>query len=160
MTTPGASFARPGRAGKLTEEELAAFLRQPVLCRLACHDRDGWPYVVPVWFEWDGAGFWIVPRARSTWAGYLAADPRVALCIDDAASGRRVVCQGRAELIEEPNVGGRWVAIARRMALRYRGDEGAAYLDATLTQPRWLFRVAPLRLVTWNGRGWHEKYVQ
>ncbi len=159
MTSPTRGFTRPGSEGRMSTEEREAFLALPLLCRLACLDRQGWPYVVPVWFEWDGAGFWIVPRKRSAWADYLAADPRVALSIDDDA-GRRVVCQGTARLVEEPNTGGQWVEIARRMAVRYRGEAGAAYLEATLDQERWLFRVEPQRLVTWNGGGWHEKYAR
>ena len=152
-------FVRPGREGVMGPEEVAAFLAEPMVGRLACLDRDGWPYVVPTWFEWDGAGFWIVPRKRSAWAAYLAADPRVSLSIDEE-SGRRVVCQGTARLVEEPNVGGRWVEIGRRMAVRYRGEAGAAYLEATLDQERWLFYVEPRRLITWNGAGWHEKYAR
>ncbi|HET8627643.1 MAG TPA: pyridoxamine 5'-phosphate oxidase family protein [Thermomicrobiales bacterium] len=160
MTTPAAGFTRPGREGRLRPEEVDAFLARPLLCRLACLDGEGWPYVVPTWYEWDSEVFWLVPREKSAWAAYLAAEPRVALCIDDAESGRRVVCRGTARLEEEPNVGGRWVEIARRMAVRYRGDEGAAYLEATRDQPRWLFSVAPARLVTWRGTGWHERYAR
>lgn len=159
MATPPSQYARPGSEGRLSPEELDTFLALPLLCRLACLDGRGWPYVVPVWFEWDGAGFWIIPRKRSAWAAHLAADPRVGLSIDDE-SGKRVVCQGTAQLVEEPNVGGRWVEIGRRMAVRYRGEAGAAYLEATLDQERWLFRVTPDHLITWNGAGWHEKYAR
>jgi hypothetical protein len=144
----------------MTPDEVDAFLAQPLICHLACHDAGGWPYVVPVWFEWDGAGFWIIPRARSAWAEYLRADPRVALAIDEPAAGRRVVGQGSAELVEAPNVGGRWVEIGQRMAVRYRGEAGRAYLQATLDQPRWLFYVRPRRLITWKAPGWHEKYAR
>jgi hypothetical protein len=143
----------------MSAADVAAFLERPLIARLACLDGAGWPYVVPTWFEWDGEVFWIVPRARSAWASYLRDDPRVALTIDDDEN-RRVVCQGTAELLEAPNVGGRWVAIGERMAVRYRGDAGRAYLQATLTQPRWLFRIVPRRLITWNGGGWHERYAR
>ena len=160
MAPSSRGFTRPGSEGQMSEEEVAAFLARPLLCRLACHDDRGWPYVVPVWYEWDGAGFWIIPRKRSAWATYLVADGRVSLCVDDAETGRRVVCQGTARLVEEPNVGGRWVEIGRRMAVRYRGEEGARYLEATLDQERWLFYVEPDRLITWNGSGWHEKYAR
>ncbi len=95
MGSPKEPFARPGREGRMPREALDAFLARPLLCRLACLDSRGWPYVVPVWFEWDGAGFWIIPRKRSAWATYLAADPHVGLSIDDE-EGRRVVCQGTA----------------------------------------------------------------
>jgi hypothetical protein len=160
MNKPAPSFTQPGSEGRMSSREVTTLLGQPLICRLACHDAAGWPYVVPIWFEWDGIDFWIVPRQRSAWAHYLTADPRVALCIDVAETGARVICQGTADLIEEPNVGGHWVEIARRMAVRYCGEEGESYLQATLDQPRWLFRVRPKELTTWNGAGWHEKYAR
>ena len=160
MNQPAYSFTRPGSQGRMTADEVRAFLDQPLIAHLACHDAAGWPYVVPVWFEWDGAGFWIIPRARSAWAEYLRADPRVGLAVDEPGTGGRVVCQGSAELVEEPNVGGRWVAIGERMAVRYRGEAGRVYLQATLNQPRWLFYVRPRHLITWKGAGWHEKYAR
>ena len=82
--------------------------------------------------------------------------------VHEVEQGRAVVAlrQGTAHLVERPNVGGRWVEIGRRMAARYRGEAGLAYLEATLDQERWLFHVAPHRLVTWNGAGWHEKYAR
>ena len=159
MSQPLPSFARPGREGQLTPAEIDAFLAEPLIAHLACNDAAGWPSVVPTWFEWDGTGFWIIPRQRSAWAAFLQADPRVGLAIDDPASGRRVVCQGTADLVEEPNTGGRWVEIGQRMAVRYRGEAGRAYLEATLNQPRWLFYVRPRRLITWKAAGWHARYV-
>lgn len=153
------AFASRGRDGQMSPDEIDAYLQEPTLCRLACLDDDGWPYVVPVWFEWTGDGFWVIPRKRSAWARYLQARPQVAMTID-ADDGRRVLCQGTARLVEEPNVGGQWVEIARRMAHRYRGEAGEAYLEATLEQPRWLFLVEPRRLITWNRPGWHAKYAE
>ena len=44
-----------GRIGKMDASDLANFLAQGVLCHLACLKDDGTPYVVPCWFEWDGA---------------------------------------------------------------------------------------------------------
>ena len=46
------------------------------------------------------------------------------LSVDE--DGRRVVCQGTAHLVQRPNVGGRWVAIGRRMAARRPGSGAAA----------------------------------
>jgi nitroimidazol reductase NimA-like FMN-containing flavoprotein (pyridoxamine 5'-phosphate oxidase superfamily) len=136
--------------------ERAAFLQRGIVCRLGCLDDEGYPYVVPVWFEYADGGLYIIPRARSTWAGYLERDGRVSLCID-AAGSQRVLVRGRARLVERPNVGGRWVEIARRMVERYLGERGAAYLEQTLQEPRWLFFVEPERMTSWKG-GWAERY--
>ena len=141
----------------MTQQELLDFLDTDVLCRLSCLDAEGDPYVVPCWFQFADEGFYIIPRARSAWAQYLVQDPRVALCID-RDSGERVLIKGRARLLEEPNIGGRWVAIAAEMAKRYAGDAGLAYLQQTLDEPRWLFFVEPLQRVSWQGGSWAQRY--
>lgn len=147
-----------GAIGRLTDEEVAEFLGGDVLCRLGCLDEDGWPYVVPVWFEHTGAGFYIIPRARSTWARHIQRDSRVSLCIDDRGSNRRVLVKGEATVVEEPNVGGAWVPIAERMSRRYLGERGPEYLKPTLGEPRWLLYVRPLTITTWQGVDWAPRY--
>jgi hypothetical protein len=66
--------------------------------------------------------------------------------------------EGRAELVEEPNIGGRWVEIATRMSYRYLGENGPKYLEPTLQQPRWLFKITPLETRSWQGVGWAPHY--
>lgn len=150
-----------GTIGAMARREMDELFASGIVARLAVLDDHGWPYVVPVWFEWDDdqSAFWIIPRQKSLWATYMARDPRVALTIDTTEPPyRKVIAQGTAELIEEPNVGGRWVEIARRMSLRYLGPRGPDYLVPTLDQPRWLFKVTPTKLVTWQGVDWHPRY--
>ncbi len=150
-----------GRVGRMDKTEVDSFLAEGKVCRLACLDQDGWPYIVPVWFQWADGGFWIIPRERSVWAGYLKRDGRVSLSIDDdGAPYRKVIAKGVAELVEEPNVGGRWVAIARDMSYRYLGEHGPDYLEPTLNEPRWLFFVGLEKLTTWQGVDWARKYKQ
>ena len=151
-----------GRAGPLTGAALRRFLEQPLVASLGCIDDSGMPYVVPTWFEYDGECFWLVPRAKSSWARFLQNNTRVCLSIDQRAGpSARVQVLGRAEIVEEPNVGGAWVPIATRMAARYMGaDDGARYLVPTLDRPRWLIRVHPERFTTWAGGGWHRRYVE
>jgi PPOX class probable F420-dependent enzyme len=153
--------AEPAANRGMTPEELRAFLAQPLNAKVGCLTEDGAPYVVPAWYEWDGEAFWLVPRARSAWARHLQRDPRICLCIDEEAPPhRRVQVLGRAEVVEQPNVGGRWVPIAERMAARYLGPvDGPRYLVPTLDRPRWLIRVHPEKLTTWAGGGWHRRYL-
>jgi nitroimidazol reductase NimA-like FMN-containing flavoprotein (pyridoxamine 5'-phosphate oxidase superfamily) len=147
-----------GQVGKLTEAEMEEFLATDVLCRLAVLDREGWPYIVPVWFQYKDGGFYIIPRARSIWARYMKHDPRVCLTIDESGRQRKVTVKGEAQLIEEPNIGGKWVEIAQEMSYRYLGPNGPSYIEPTLTEPRWLFFVKPVRLTTWQGVDWAKKY--
>ena len=147
-----------GKVGKMSQEEMEAFLAEGVIARLGCLDDEGWPYVVPTWFHYADGGFYIIPRERSAWAAYMKRDDRVALAIDEGSRLRKVMVKGRAELIEEPNVGGRWVEIANQMAYRYLGEHGPDYLVPTLNEPRWLFFVRPVTLRTWQGVDWHQRY--
>ncbi len=148
-----------GRVGRMDAQEIDEFFTGGRICRLACLDDDGWPYIVPVWFQWAGGGFFVIPRERSIWAGYLKRDGRVSLSIDeDGAPYRKVMVKGVAELVEEPNVGGRWVEIARDMSYRYLGEHDLDYLEPTLGEPRWLFFIRPEKLTTWQGVDWAKKY--
>ena len=158
--TPGQESWR-GQIGTLTRQELDAFLAPGRICRLACLRDDGWPYIVPCWYEWDGAGFYIVPRKRSAWARYIQRDSRVCLSIDEETTPlRKVQVLGHGRIVEEPNVGGAWVQIAERMSIRYLGEHGPDYLVPTLNQPRWLIRVEPIKITTWQGVAWHPRYME
>lgn len=147
-----------GKVGGMSEEEKAEFLSGAPLCRLGCLDEEGWPYVVPVWYQYRDGGFYIIPRARSVWAKYIQRDPRVFLCIDVPEGLRKVMVRGRAEIVEEPNVGGKWVKIAEDMSLRYLGENGPKYLEPTLPEPRWLLFVHPESTKTWQGVDWAKRY--
>lgn len=157
MTNGGEAWR--GKVGKMSQEEMDAFLGRVALCRLACHDADGWPYVVPTCFQYKDGGFYLVPRERSAWAAFMKNDPRVSLVIDDPGlSQQRVTVKGTARVVEEPNVGGQWVAVANDMVRRYLGAVADDYLDAASHEPRWLFFVEPLKITTWQGVDWAKKY--
>lgn len=150
-----------GKIGKLDDAELDDLFAGGIVARIATLDSEGWPYVVPAWFEWDveDRSFLFVAREKSIWAHHMVDDPRVALSIDDeAAPYRKVQVQGTAEIVEEPNIGGAWVPIANRMAVRYLGEHGPDYLVPTLDKPRWLIRVRPVKMQTWQGVDWAKRY--
>ena len=140
----------------MTHTQINELLHSNTICRLACVDEEGAPYVVPCWFTYADGGFYVVPRARSAWAGYLKNDGRVFLCID-AEDGRRVLVKGHAKVVEEPNVGGRWVEIGQEMAERYAGEGGLRYLKTTMQEPRWLFFIEASEMLSSSG-GWAERY--
>ncbi|MGH2531442.1 MAG: pyridoxamine 5'-phosphate oxidase family protein [Thermomicrobiales bacterium] len=158
MTQGGTNASWRGKVGRMSQEEMEEFLSSDVLCRLGCLDEDGWPYVVPVWYQYRDGGFYVIPRERSAWAAMLKRDGRVFLTMDETGPQRKVLVKGQAELIEEPNVGGRWVAIAEEMSYRYLGEHGPDYLAPTLNEPRWLFFVQPLKILTWQGVDWARRY--
>ncbi len=158
MSAQQTTEAWRGKVGKMSQDEMEAFLAEGVIARLGCLDDEGWPYVVPTWFQYADGGFYIIPRERSVWAKFMQRDPRVFLTIDVAEGLRKVLAKGEAELLEEPNVGGRWVGIANQMSYRYLGEHGPDYLVPTLNEPRWLFFVRPLEIKTWQGVDWAKRY--
>jgi hypothetical protein len=142
----------------MTETQRDEFLSLGINMYLACLEPGGRPYVAVCWHEWHDGCFWVVPRQRSLWAEYLARSPAVSFVIENPQSLGKVIGEGEAELVERPNVAGKWVRIAERMSLRYLGENGPRYLRPTLNQPRWLFRIRPTKMRTWQGIGWARHY--
>ena len=142
----------------MSAEEMEEFLERGVCAYLACLDEDDHPYVAVAWHEWRDGAFWFVARERATWAEHLARDSRVSLVVEVSRTHEKVICKGKAEVVEEPNVGGGWVQVAERMSLRYLGEDGPKYLVPTMQQPRWLIKVTPTQLQTWQGAGWAKRY--
>lgn len=146
--------------GALSAAEIDRLLREPIVARLATIGPDGYPHVVPVWTEWDGRHVWLVVRARARYVEHLRQDPRVALSVvrgDEA--GTRVLVQGTAEIVAGPGpLAGRMLSVARRMAHRYEGEPGLAYVEESRSWPRCLVRIRPERITSWGGPDWHPRY--
>jgi hypothetical protein len=147
-----------GKVGGMSDEEREAFLARGLAMRVACLEPEGWPYIAVCWHDWHDGRFWLVPRQRSRWAELLERDGRLSFVVDDATTMEKVIGKGVAELVERPNVGGQWVEVATRMAVRYLGPDGPKYLTPTLHQPRWLFGFEPTDEKTWQGVGWARRY--
>jgi len=145
-----AESGEAAKPGPMSTAELDKFLDGGEICRVTCLDDDGWPYTAPVWHEYRDGGFYLVGREESLWAHYMSRNPRVSICIDTVANPAKVLVQGSAEVVERPNIGGKWVAIARRMAVRYFGEDGPKYLEPTMKDPRWLIFIRPKCLKTWH----------
>jgi hypothetical protein len=142
---------------RLAGQTLDDFLALPITTRLSCLDERGWPYAVPLWHQWDGERFWVIGARHAAWVRHLAREPRVALCIDEPETLRRVLCQGVATIVEGPSATGTWQAIASQMAARYLGpDAVAGYETATTGLERWLVGIEIDRLLTWHGPGRSE----
>jgi nitroimidazol reductase NimA-like FMN-containing flavoprotein (pyridoxamine 5'-phosphate oxidase superfamily) len=147
-----------GKVGAMSEEEMERFLEYGVTMHLACLKPNGDPYITVCWHEWRDGCFWVVPRQRSEWGRHLKNDPRVSFVVDHHKTLEKVWGEGLAELVEEPNIGGNWVEVAERMSVRYLGENGPTYLVPTMRQPRWLFRIKPTKIQTWQGVGWARRY--
>lgn len=154
-------------AGGMPDGHIDEFLRSPDstwLLKLCFLKEDGWPMVVPLWYQWDGEAFYVVGRKRSEWVADLKRDPRCAVCVEETAHPRirKVLAQCSAEIVEGPThgEGSNWVEIANEMAIRYTGPEGPEQLKPSYSWERYLVRLTPVggELTTWQGADWALRY--
>ena len=156
-----------GKLGGMTRAEMDDFLAGPWLARVACLKPDGAPYVVPLWYHWDGEAFIVVGRARSEWCLFLQRDPRVSLVVDEPEPPiRKVICEGTAECLENcvgpylPN-GEKsfWNRLGEEhTGPRYLGEKAREYRGSVNVEPCWTYRIVPSRITTWQGFGWAKRY--
>lgn len=160
-------YYEEGVAGGLSAREIDEFLRSPDstwLLKLAVLKEDGWPMIVPMWYQWDGNAFWVVGRKRSEWVADLKRDPRCAVCIEEKAHPRirKILSQCTAEVIEGParGEGSNWVTVANEMATRYSGPTGPEQLKPSYGWERYLVKLTPRsgQLTTWQGADWALRY--
>ena len=154
-------------SGPLSRKELEEFLAGKWLIKIAVLKEDGWPFVVPVWYHWDGEFFYAVGRKRSEWVHDLIREPRCAMCIEEKeippdGGNRKVLAQCIAEVVEGPVVaeGSQWVKVAEQMALRYVGPEGPTALSRSYSWERYLVKLVPRdgKITTFQGVDWHRRY--
>jgi nitroimidazol reductase NimA-like FMN-containing flavoprotein (pyridoxamine 5'-phosphate oxidase superfamily) len=148
---------------KLTEQEQMAFLAERGhLARIATVASNGAPSVVPVWFIFEGGKILITPRKHSAFYQNIKHEPRVAITIDeDTGRYRKVLFQGKTEVLFEVGEDRKWDDVYRRIACRYI-DETAAdfYLSETKDQPRALIAIdrAKAKVTTWRMPSENEPY--
>jgi hypothetical protein len=109
--------------------------------RLAYTWTDGNPRVVPIWFHWTGEVFALESPPRAPKLKALAADPRVALTVDDNAwPYKELLVRGRASVEFLDNVSPEY-ALA---ATRYFGPEqGPAWVSTLRGKPMARIAVTP-----------------
>lgn len=133
----------------MTGEMLTAFLAEPHVGVLATLRRDGLPYTVPVWWSWDGTGFWLTGTTSRVWCRQLITDPRASLCIEAMAPHPgHVGADGEVTVHRVDDTPDFWT-IQRNLAHKYvgRGDPANdpavdAFVENMRTEPRILFRLA------------------
>ncbi|HZW34464.1 MAG TPA: pyridoxamine 5'-phosphate oxidase family protein [Isosphaeraceae bacterium] len=146
-------------SGPLGPTDLARFLAEGRVATLSCLGENGYPYSVPVWYQWEDGRFWVVARAGARWAHCLERNPRVSLAISESSPPlRRVLVEGNAEPVTGPGSVERIRAIELQMAARYLGPAAASYLAAMPGRARRAFVIVPGKLVTWHGLAPHPRY--
>lgn len=147
-------------AGPVSRPELDAFLGQGHVANLSYLSADGYPATVPLWYHWDGASFWFLPRPGAEWPHHVQRQPRVSLAISESESPlRRVLARGSAEVVADP--GGRLRAEVRgHIADRYAARDADHFLDHHSRASGALLRLTPERLLSWRGLLHHPRFEQ
>jgi len=119
-------MAHQGSVELLRDPVAKALLESLIPARLAYTWMDGSPRVVPIWFHWTGDQFVLATPPKAPKLKALAADPRVALTIDDNKWPHKVLLvRGRASVQMLDDV----VPEYELAAARYFGPEqGAAWV--------------------------------
>jgi nitroimidazol reductase NimA-like FMN-containing flavoprotein (pyridoxamine 5'-phosphate oxidase superfamily) len=160
------SYVPSEKIGKLDQAEIMTFLAEPWNARIATMTPEGWPYMTPVWYDYEmeRRTFLVVGRDHAEWVGYVSRNPKVALLVADDlhVEHTRVNVQGLAEIIDGPIAPVEHPELAatiERMALRYLGPNGSAYAKLTERRARVVIRITPRRWRSWTGREWHHRYL-
>jgi len=53
----------------------------PLIAKVATVKADGSPFLVPVWYEWDGEACYLVIRQRANWLKNIKHEPRVTVLL-------------------------------------------------------------------------------
>ena len=142
----------------LSDRQLQEFLSSDRhIMKLATLTPEGWPYVVPVWYDYDGEVFTVAGRGKAKWVANIRGDSRASVCIDTTdAPYTRVLIEADAEVIDSA-----WFPTSPDRSIRYLGQEaGQRYFDEMRHVPRALIRIVPRKITTWGGGGWHPRYTE
>ena len=131
------------KIGALTDAELATFLDEPWNGRIATITPEGWPYVAPVWYEFERAAraFLVVGRERAQWIAHIRANPRVAFHVADDLHAQHTRVQVQADRAHPRRARSRrprarrLLELTHRLSRRYLGPDGPRYAEHTIGRP-------------------------
>src|SRR5919198_1191414 len=124
-----------GKGRGMRPDELEEFLTQTrIFAKVGTTKHAGWPYVNPVWYEYDAGAFYIITKELAGLTQNLRRDPRCAI------------------LVENPEPPYKRVLVL--------GEAGLDYFEATRNLPRVTIRVNPVKVTSWNGGGVDRTFHQ
>jgi hypothetical protein len=138
-------------SGPIEPKELDTFLSQALVASLSYLSDDGYPASVPLWYDWDGRAFWLVPSPSAEWAAHVQRNPRVSLSISESTPPlRRVLARGPIGTVSDPDAS-LWRSVQARLAARYARLDPARLLEGRSGQAQMLLRLVPEQLIAWRG---------
>lgn len=126
-------------------EDIGGLLDERLVAVLATLRRDGSVQLSPVWHEWRDGGFNVWIPVDDVKARHLRRDPRATIVVAESSSPLRgVEVRTTARLVDEGVM-----ETANRIATRYVGEEGPAYV-ASLGGEDLIVRLEPGELRVWD----------
>ena len=142
----------------MNEQQMREFLTGGGrILKLATLTPEGWPYVIPVWYRYDGEAFILMGRTKSRWVAHIEKDSRVSACVETPEPPyMRVLVEGTAEIADKA-----WLTDWSDWATEYFDQDTAhRYYEETKHIPRVLVKITPRSMTTWAGGGWHPRYTE
>ena len=125
------------QARVLSEEEVLALLREPILMRLGMVDGTGWPLVMPVWHVYEAGVFRVAAGNTSHKASVLRKNPRAYFTVDTGGNyGETRGVRGRASVRVIDGDVQLAVDVARKGLLKYTGTDTGPYAEEMLKWAR------------------------
>jgi len=126
------------------------FLKTQKLLRLATIDKNGVPYIVPVWYLYSKKKFYIGTNTRTEKAKNLKKNKRVSFCVDVGVHSPQiygVMGKGNAKLILEKN---KVSSIAKKILKKYFKTLENKSAKELLDDTDCIIEIYPKKLSAWK----------
>ena len=125
------------QARVLSEEEVLALLREPILMRLGMVDGTGWPLVMPVWHVYEAGVFRVAAGNTSHKASVLRKNQRAYFTVDTGGNyGETRGVRGRASVRVIDGDVDLAIDVTRKGLLKYTGTDTGPYAEEMLKWAR------------------------
>ena len=135
---------------RLTADEQAALLQEPLKAALATLDQDGFPHVVAMNFLAKDGAIYMTSYAKAQKVLNIRRNPKVAVMIEtgqEYAAFRGVMIRGRCEIIEDPAL----VETAmREMAAKPRRTAASPSGAIASAPKRVVLKIVPEKIASWD----------
>lgn len=102
-------------------DTIREFLQKPLIARMGTIDSDGYPHIIPVWFDVDGDDLMVISERKTRKNEHIKANPKGSINIGgDPDDGAGYLFKGEFSLEEDPDYA--WM---KRLTYRYESKEKA-----------------------------------
>ena len=125
------------------------FIKSQKILRLATVDRNGVPYIVPVWYLYKNGNFYVGTNTSTKKARNVRKNHKVSFCVDLGVHSPiiGVMGIGNAKLILRKNDVSR---IAKKILLRYFKSLNNKSAQELLSQTDCIIEIIPKKITTWE----------